>query len=399
MDLQPHRTRYWRTARLDARFKDRAEKVLWCYGNAERLARRGIWVVCADEMPNFQVLERQPDPAGRPRLDRAAGVRVHPARDGQPAGVPGRPHRADGGRRPGARRTPTHYIPALRAFRRRHRRLRGVFLIHDGDPSHTAGATASYLAGCRGWWRPRFTPAHASWLNQAELLIERLRRPLPEARARGGAGRSSSSIVMASWPEYNRLYAHPFEWTWTNQKMRRWFAEHAALNFLHYFVPGTLVLLNLLILGRTVIPGRIPGLSSVTRLTTGGRIHRAFLPPLKLELGNVNVRALQTEGDVRKLAKQLLLPAVLADIGSSLGEKTWEALQRDCHSVEGAGAEHVRRSEAAVHVGYGPELQESSRCKGQAIAGGKDRQAITGTAGNHVRQGLPFWRRLARMGS
>jgi hypothetical protein len=32
---------------------------------------------------------------------------------------------------------------------------------------------------------------------------------------------------MASWPEYNRLYAHPFEWTWTDQKMRRRFAEHA----------------------------------------------------------------------------------------------------------------------------------------------------------------------------
>jgi hypothetical protein len=29
--LQPHRTRYWKTARLDARFKERAEQVLWCY--------------------------------------------------------------------------------------------------------------------------------------------------------------------------------------------------------------------------------------------------------------------------------------------------------------------------------------------------------------------------------
>jgi hypothetical protein len=33
--------------------------------------------------------------------------------------------------------------------------------------------------------------------------------------------------IMASWPEYNRLYAHPFEWIWTNQKMRRWFVKHA----------------------------------------------------------------------------------------------------------------------------------------------------------------------------
>src|SRR6266849_9835364 len=60
VDLQPHRTRYWKTAHLDARFKERAEQVLWCYGNAPRLAEQGLWVVCVDEIPTFQVLERQP---------------------------------------------------------------------------------------------------------------------------------------------------------------------------------------------------------------------------------------------------------------------------------------------------------------------------------------------------
>jgi transposase len=60
VDLQPHRTRYWKTARLDSRFKERAEQVLWCYANAARLAEQGIWVVCVDEIPTFQVLERNP---------------------------------------------------------------------------------------------------------------------------------------------------------------------------------------------------------------------------------------------------------------------------------------------------------------------------------------------------
>jgi hypothetical protein len=32
--------------------------------------------------------------------------------------------------------------------------------------------------------------------------------------------------VMDSGLEYNDLYAYPSEWPWTNQKMRRWFAEH-----------------------------------------------------------------------------------------------------------------------------------------------------------------------------
>jgi len=58
VDLQPHRTRYWRTAHLDAQFKQRAEKLLWCYPNADRLTKQGYCVICADEIPNHQVLER-----------------------------------------------------------------------------------------------------------------------------------------------------------------------------------------------------------------------------------------------------------------------------------------------------------------------------------------------------
>jgi hypothetical protein len=40
--------------------------VLWCYANAEKLVRGGVWVVCADEMPNCQVLERFPIRRGEP---------------------------------------------------------------------------------------------------------------------------------------------------------------------------------------------------------------------------------------------------------------------------------------------------------------------------------------------
>jgi hypothetical protein len=170
VDLQPHRTRYWRTTRLDARFKTRAEKVLWCYGNAERLARRGYWVVCADEVPNFQVLERRPirrsipgsieqrefDYTRHGTVNLLAFLVVH---TGRMRAVVLEQNDA------------ANYIPALEEFRRRHHRLRGAYLIHDGGPSHISGATAEYFDGCHGWWRPRLTPARASWLDQAELLI------------------------------------------------------------------------------------------------------------------------------------------------------------------------------------------------------------------------------------
>jgi DDE superfamily endonuclease len=225
VDLQPHRTRYWKTPHLDAQFKERAEHVLWCYANAVRLARQGIWVVCVDEMPNLQVLERTPIRRAIPgsiehqefeyvrhgTVNVLLFLMVHTGRM-EAVCV--------------QKKDAAHYIGQLRAFRRRHRGLQGVFLIQDGDPSHTAGLTWDYFDAYRRWWRPRQTPVHASWLNQAELLNDAfgyryLRRASWQSRD------EFIAHVTVSWPEYNRRYAHPFEWTWTNPRMRRWFAEHA----------------------------------------------------------------------------------------------------------------------------------------------------------------------------
>jgi hypothetical protein len=224
VDLQPHRTRYWKTVRLDAEFKDRAEKILWCYANAGRLIRKGYWVVCVDEKPDLQVLERRPIRRSIPgsieqqefeytrhgTVNLLVFLIVHSGRM-EAAYV--------------AKKDAAHYIEELKGFRRRHRHLRGVYLIHDGDPSHTATATADYLAGCGGWWRSRFTPVHASWLDQAELLLD----AFSYRYLKRGSWCSRAEFIEHvghAWPEYNRLYAHPFEWTWTNQKMRRWYAEH-----------------------------------------------------------------------------------------------------------------------------------------------------------------------------
>jgi DDE superfamily endonuclease len=226
VDLQPHRTRYWKTARLDAEFKERTEKVLWCYGNAQRLACQGIWTVAVDEKPNFQVLERCPIRRAIPgsieqqefEYKRHGTVNllffliVHSGRM-EVAVEP--------------KKDAEHYIRELRAFRRRHRGLKGVYLIQDNDPSHTAGNTADYCCGCGDWWRPRNTPAHASWLNQAESLIE----AFSYYYLRRGSWSSQKELiehVSVSGPEYNERYAHPFEWIWSPQRMRKWFAEHSS---------------------------------------------------------------------------------------------------------------------------------------------------------------------------
>ena len=224
VDLQPHRTRYWRTPRLDERFLERAGKVPWCYANAARMAERGIWTVCTDEMPNPQVLER--DPIRRAIPGSIEQQEFEYTRHGTVNVLnflvvhTGRMETAIL-----ERKDAEHYIHELRAFRRRHRRLRGVFLIHDGDPGHTAADTEAYLDSCGGWWRPRLTPAHASWLNEAELLN---RAFAPRYLRRGSWDDRQEFIdhVLASAPEYNRFYAHPFEWTWTNPKMQKWYDNH-----------------------------------------------------------------------------------------------------------------------------------------------------------------------------
>lgn len=225
VDLQPHRTRYWKTARLDARFKERAEQVLWCYGNAERLAEQGVWVVCVDEIPTFQVLERSPirraipgsieqqefDYTRHGTANMLVFLVVHTGLmelaflDHNDA---------------------EHYLPELELFRQHHRELRGVFLIQDGGSSHIAGATQTYFARSEGWWKPRYTPANASWLNQAEILIHAFKHYYLK-RASWKTQEEFRTHVMASWPEYNHRYAHPIEWVWTNRKMRQWFAKHA----------------------------------------------------------------------------------------------------------------------------------------------------------------------------
>src|SRR5512135_2639115 len=83
-----------------------------------------------------------------------------------------------------------------------------------------------YFAGSQGWWRPRYTPAKASWLNQAAILIHAFKHYYLK-RVSWKSQEEFKTHVLASWPDYNHRYAHPFEWTWTNQKMRQWCAKHA----------------------------------------------------------------------------------------------------------------------------------------------------------------------------
>ncbi|HUI89496.1 MAG TPA: transposase [Anaerolineales bacterium] len=97
-----------------------------------------------------------------------------------------------------------------------------VHLIWDGGPSHASTATKSFLKSWYGdWLRIVSTPAQSSWLNQAEILLKRF-----EVRyLQRGNWESRQALIdhlYASTPEYNRLWAHPINWSWTRRDLQAW---------------------------------------------------------------------------------------------------------------------------------------------------------------------------------
>jgi hypothetical protein len=226
-DLQPHRSRYWKTPTPDDSFRRKAAQVLWCYERARILAERGEVVLCLDEKPNIQVLERRcftrPVRPGLIEKREFEYVRhgtvnflvkleVH---TGQMRGWCLE------------RNDAACLCAVLPQVLEEYRGLRRIHLIWDNGSSHIAQETRDFLRHNYPRVRVLFTPAHASWLNQAELLL----RAFEAHYLQRGDWASRSEFIAhleASWPEYNRLYAHPFTWSWTRPKMHEWVDRHRS---------------------------------------------------------------------------------------------------------------------------------------------------------------------------
>ncbi|WNG51601.1 IS630 family transposase [Archangium minus] len=226
-DLQPHRYRYWKTPTPGETFRHQAARILWCYEHAQTLARRNEVVLCLDEKPNIQVLERRclTHPMKPGLIEKQEFEYVRHGTVNFLAKLVVHSGRMRGWcleRNDGA---------CLRAVLPQvlgeHDNARRIHLIWDGGPSHAAQETLDFLHSNYPHVRVLFTPAHASWLNQAELLL----RAFAAHYLQRGSWASRDELIEhldASWPEYNRLYAHPFTWSWTRAKMHEWVDRHLS---------------------------------------------------------------------------------------------------------------------------------------------------------------------------
>jgi transposase len=218
--LQPHRSRYWKTATIDEQFTTKAARILWRYERVAWLYERGEVVLCLDEKPNLQALARNiPTQPMRPgQIERRefeytrhgtvtflAALNVY---EGTMWGccLEANDHE--------------QFLRALGRLVRRYPRARRLHLILDNGSSHIAQATRAYFAS-----HPRLrvflTPPHASWLNQAELLL----RAFSDKYLQRFEAESRQHLIdhlEASWPEYNHRFAHPFTWSWSCRDLYAW---------------------------------------------------------------------------------------------------------------------------------------------------------------------------------
>jgi hypothetical protein len=220
-DLQPHRSRYWKTATIDEHFTSLAAQILWCYERVWWLHKQGEVVICVDEKPNIQALERLTQPM---RSGQIARREFEYVRHGTVNFLVA--FNVYDGRMWGCcleRNDHDHFLWGMRQIARHYRNARRVHLIMDNGPSHIDHHTRAYFAA-QPRLRALYTPAHASWLNQAELLLRAFTAKYLK-RYDAASRQSLIDHLNASWPEYNERYAHPFEWSWTRRQMYAW-AEH-----------------------------------------------------------------------------------------------------------------------------------------------------------------------------
>lgn len=220
-DLQPHRQRYWKTTVWNAEAIERAARILWCYERADWLWERDEVVICLDEKPNLQVLQRAaPKQLMAPgRIERQefeyhrhgtlnllVGMSVHNGQMGLTS-----LERNDG----------THFRPAVQQYLERFAGAKRVHLILDNGSSHTSADTQAFFADLDPRVRVLFTPPHASWLNQAELLLRAYGRRYVQ-RGDWCSRDQCLAHLLAGADEYNLRFAHPFAWSWTRHDFHRW---------------------------------------------------------------------------------------------------------------------------------------------------------------------------------
>jgi transposase len=213
LDLKPHRVRGWLTRRASPDFFTRAGAVCELYLHPPA----GSIVVCIDEKTAIGARSRKhPDLPARP--GRVARREFEYKRHGTVSIIAAlHVHTGQVITQWITRNDSATFIAFLTMLDRSIDPDLSIHLVLDNGSSHTSKATKKWLRE-HPRFQPRYTPAHASWLDQAELFFSILTRRLlrrGEFTSREDLADKIENFTNA----YNRT-AKPFRWTYDAQPLK-----------------------------------------------------------------------------------------------------------------------------------------------------------------------------------
>jgi len=220
-DIQPHRSRTWKTTIWDEEAVARTLRILWYYERIESLWRRGEVVIAVDEKPNLQVLERAaPIQLMRPGQIERQEFEYH--RHGTINLLTALTlYNGHMGAECLDKNDGEHFRPALCRLLHPYAWAKRIHLVMDNGASHTSDDTAEFLAARAPRIQVLLTPPDASWLNQDEALLE----AFTERYLLRGSWSSRTQVInhiATSTAEHNRNFAHPFAWKWSCRAFKYW---------------------------------------------------------------------------------------------------------------------------------------------------------------------------------
>jgi transposase len=213
LDLKPHRVRGWLTRRTCPDFFARAAAVCQLYLNPPP----GSIVVCIDEKTAIGARSRKhPDQPARP--GRLARREFEYVRHGTVSIIAAlHVHTGQVITEQITRNDSATFITFLTMLDHNVDPALTIHLVLDNGSSHTSKATKKWLRE-HPRFQPRYTPAHASWLDQAELFFSILTRRLLR-RGEFTSRENLADKIDRFVDVYNRT-AKPFRWTYDGRPLK-----------------------------------------------------------------------------------------------------------------------------------------------------------------------------------